>query len=679
MKIFRYLCILIFTCFITSGSFAQKDYEKAEDAFKNYEYYKAIDFYKKAFMKLANNKPKQAEVVFKISECYRKLNLSPEAELWYKKAIMVKYPDPVTVLYYADMLKMNGKYDEAFTEYQKYIGLVPDDPRGKIGVESTQLVQKWKDKPTRYEVENMAFFNSKDADYCPVYVKKDYKEVYFTSAREGTTGAKFNYVSGQNFSDIFGSSTDRKGVWSVPVPIQGGVNTENDEGVCSTTLKAASLFFTRCKVMKKEDLACKIYEVTKRGVVWGDPEELILGSDSFSYGHPAISPDELTLFFASNMPGGYGGNDIWMVKKEKKGGAWSKPVNLGVEINSSGNEVFPSVRENSVLYFSSDYHPGMGGLDIFKATIDKKSGRYVIDNLRSPINSESDDFGICYEGNQEKGFLTSKRRGGKGMEDIWKFYLPAIEFNLLGVVKDEKTEQIVPGATVKLVGSDGSSLEAKTEADGSFKFKLNPQTDYQVETSKDNYLKGKGRETTKPYEDSKEFKMEIFMRPIIKTEAIELPNIFYDFAKATLRPESMVSLDKLVEILNDNPTITIELASHTDFRGKAETNIKLSQARAQSVVDYLISKGITSDRMTAKGWGFTKPNKVSKKMADKYPNLLQEGAELTEEFIKALSTVEEQEVAHQINRRTEFTITSTDYQPKPKSSVPDGTKEEGPK
>ncbi len=673
MRMFKYLLLLAIAAFLSGSVLAQKDFERGEDAFKINEYYKAIDFYKKAFLKNADNRPKQAEITFKIAECYRKLNLSPEAELWYKKAIMVKYPDPVTVLYYGDMLKMNAKYDDAMVEYKKYQGLVPDDPRGKIGVESTELVQKWKDKPTRYEVEDMAFFNSKDADYTPVFAKKDYKEVYFTSTREGTSGANFNYVSGQNFADIFSTSTDRKGVWSVPVPIQGGVNSADDEGVCSMTPKGSYLYFTRCKVLKKEDLACKIYEVTKKGVVWGEPEELKLGSDSFSYGHPAVSPDELTLYFASNMPGGYGGNDLWMVKKEKKGGAWSKAINLGAEINTSGNEVFPYVRENGILYYSTDYLPGMGGLDIFKAVQDKKTGGWKIDNMRSPINSESDDFSICFEGNQEKGYLTSKRKGGKGQEDIWKFYLPAIEFTLTGIVKDEKTEQIVTGAVVKLAGSDGSAIETKTEADGSFKFKLNPLTDYMVESSKDNYFKGKGKETTKGHEDSKEFKMEIYMKPIIKTESIELPNIFYDFAKATLRPESMVSLDKLVETLKDNPTITIELAANTDFRGKAETNLKLSQARAQAVVDYLISKGIEAERMTAIGNGKDKPKSVDKKMADKYPGFMREGDVLNEEFIKALSTVEEQEVAHQANRRTEFRVLATDFQPKPKSQVPEET------
>jgi len=660
---------------LTSGVFAQKDYEKAEESYANYEYLKAIDLYKKAFMKNANNRPKQAEITFKIAECYRRMNMTQEAELWYKKAIMVKYPDPVTVLYYADMLKMNAKYEDAMVEYQKYLELIPDDPRGKVGVESTQIVQKWKDKPTRYEVENMAFFNSKDADFCPIFTKKDFKEVLFTSTRESGKGTKVNYVSGQNFADLYSSSMDRKGNWSVPTPVQGGVNTEHDEGASSTSPKVSTLYFTRCKVEKKQDLNCKIYEVVKKGIAWGDPEELKLGSDSFSFGHPAISADELTLYFASNMPGGYGSNDIWMVKKEKKNAPWGKAVNVGAEINTSGNEVFPYSRINGFLYFSSDFHPGLGGLDVFKAVQDKKTTRWTVDNLKYPINSESDDFGICYEGTQEKGYLTSKRRGGKGMEDIWKFYLPAIEFTLIGIVKDEKTEQIITGATVKLVGSDGSTVEAKSEADGSFKFKLNPQTDYMVEASKENYLAGKGKETTKGIEESKEFKMELLLRPAKKGDVYELPNIYYDFAKATLRPESMVALDKLYELLSENENITVELAAHTDFRGKDETNMKLSQDRAQSVVDYLIGKGIEKERLVPVGYGESKPNVINKKMAEKYPGFLQEGQVLSEDFIKELSTVEEQEVAHQINRRTEMKILSTDYQPKPKSQAPGGTDE----
>ncbi len=384
--------------------------------------------------------------------------------------------------------------------------------------------------------------------------------------------------------------------------------------------------------------------------------EVPIAADTVTVKHPAASPDDLSLYFTANMPGGHGGYDIWMVKREKKTAPWGSPVNLGSSINTPGNEIFPYVHPDGSLYFSSDYHLGMGGLDIFKAEKDKK-GKWVIRNMKYPINSSYDDFGIVFQGDWEKGFLTSNRPGGKGKDDIFEFSLPPLEFILSGFVRDEKTDEIIPGATVKLIPNDGVPIEKKSEIDGSFRFELKPNTDYQIETSHEKYLNGKSRESTKGYETDKEFKRDVYMAPIEKP--IELPNIMYEFAKWDLRPESMVSLDQLVETLNDNPNIVIELRSHTDFRGSADANEELSQKRAQSVVDFLIEKGIEPDRLVAKGYGESMPRVVDMKMAQQY-SFLNEGDVLTESYIKKLASLE-QEVAHQLNRRTEFQVLKTDY------------------
>ncbi len=655
--------ILIFLLFSISFAFGQaKDYQKGEEAFQFEEYWTAIEHFKVAYSKF-NDPVKKTELVFKIGLCYRELHESKEAELWFEKAIKVKYPDPLEVLYYADALKMNGSFEEAIVEYNNFGKLVPGDKRAEIGVKSCELASKWKAKPTRYVVENMAFFNSKDQDFSPVYAKKDYKVLYFTSNRAGSAGDQIHAVTGAGFFDLWETNKDRKDKWSEPKPIEGTtINTPDDEGASSLNLKGNTLYFTRCRVDKKYILGCKIYTAARKGVAWGDATEVIINGavDSTSIGHPSVSEDEMVLYFSANLPGGYGFRDIWMIKRDKKNGPWNgAPINLGPEINTPGNEMFPFIRNNGNLYFSSDYHIGMGGLDIFEAKPDAKTGKYKVTNLKYPINSNADDFGIIFEGETESGFFSSNRKGGKGGDDIYQFYLPGLEFIISGIVKDCKSDEIVANAKITLKGSDGTSADGLSEADGSYKFKLNPNTDYQILVSKENFLNGNGGESTKGFEENKGFKLDICIDAIKGT--IELPNIEYDLGKWDLRPESMVSLDDLVKTLNNNPNIVIELGSHTDFRSDDKYNLDLSQKRAQSVVNYLIEKGIEPDRLVAKGYGETTPKKVDKKLAERYSGFLQEGTILTEKFIKTLSTVEEQEVANQTNRRTEFRVLREDY------------------
>lgn len=673
MKIFKLIFLITLTTIINFSSFSQtKEEKKANEAFEYGQFAEAIDLYRAAYAKETNNVNK-AKIIYNTALCYRGLDESKSAELWFRKAIMVKYPDPLAVLFYADALKMNYKFDEATIQYKKYSKLAPDDPRGKIGVKSCELSAKWKKNPTRYKVENMAFFNSKYGDFCPVYAKKDFKILYFSSDRPGSKGSSVHKVTGHGFTDLWQTSKDRKGKWSEPAPVPGEtVNTPDDEGASSLNLKGNTLYFTRCSVDKKKIMGCKLYMAPKRGVSWGDAIRIKVNGagDSISVAHPAISPNELTLYFASNMPGGYGGKDIWMMKRDKKTKPFGDPINLGPEINTPGNEVFPYVRKDNVLFFSSDYHIGMGGLDVFRADKDSKTGKYTVVNLKYPINSSADDFGIIYEGAKERGFITSSRKGGKGSDDIYEFYLPPLKFVVKGIIFDEKTEEPLKGVKITLKGSNGTTKDALSEIDGSYKFELNANSDYQIQTKLDKYLNGKGSTSTKGIETDKDFKVDIYMAPIEKP--IELPNILYDLAKWDLRPESMVSLDKLVETLNENPNITIELRSHTDFRGGNQDNIELSQKRAQSVVDYLISKGIASDRLVAKGYGESMPKKVNAKQSARY-RFLPEGQVLDEKFIKTLSTVEEQEVANQINRRTEFKVLSTTYVPKTNETTNDNT------
>jgi len=394
------------------------------------------------------------------------------------------------------------------------------------------------------------------------------------------------------------------------------------------------------------------------GTQWSDPKVIDILADSLVAAHPSISADGLTLYFVSDIPGGLGGKDIYRSVRSSAGGDWPRPENLGGDINTKGNELFPYVRGDGTLYFASDGQIGMGGLDIFQAS-PQAGGGWIVENMKSPVNSNADDFGIAFEKEAEKGIFSSTRKG-RGDDDLYFFELPPLRFGITGLVRDEKTGQPVQGATVALIASDGVNLQAETGAGGDFKFTLKPNVDYIFLASKKGYLNGKEKETTRGQDKSRDFMATILLTAIDKP--IELPNIFYDFGKWDLRPESMVSLDKLVETLNDNPNVTIELMSHTDSRDTEEYNLELSQKRAQSVVDYLIGKGIAVERLTARGYGETNPKVVDASMVQDSP-FLRAGTTLTEQYINTLASDEQKEIAHQINRRTEFKVLRTDYEP----------------
>lgn len=660
MQKFRFLpyfflfSILLFSVPV-DGQKKQKD-SKANAAFEAGEYFNAIDLYKNAFNRVSDN-DKKAEIYFKIGECYRIIGDPRQSELWYNKAVKQEYQDPIVFLRFGQMMLINEKYDEALEEFKSYQELVPDDPRGSMGIESCEAAKQWIENPTGYIVENMKNFNSRQRDFGPAYVNEAFSEVYFTSTREGSSGNATHGATGQNFADIFTTSMDRKGKWSVPVPVES-LNSEFEDGTPNISSDYTTLYFTRCKKGKNQQLGCQIYAAKSDGESWGEPEALAIMDDSITIGHPAISYDNNTLYFVSDMPGGIGEHDIWSVSRQSAGGEWEAPVNLGEEINTPGSELYPYVHTDGTLYFSSDSRVGLGGLDIYKAIKDETGG-WMVENMKPPVNSPEDDFGIVFEAENERGFFSSSRKG-RGNDEIYSFVLPPLNFDVIGVVRDERNDQVLPGSTVKSVGSDGITIETTTGEEGSFKFMLKPSTDYVFIASQPGYLNGKVRESTKGLDQSKQFQVTIYLASTERV--IELPNIFYDFAKWDLRPESMVSLDNLVETLNDNPNVTIELMSHTDSRGLPADNQELSQKRAQSVVDYLISKGIAADRLQAKGYGESQPKVVDEKVLEGYDFLSLDDV-LTEDFINLLESPELQERAHQVNRRTEFRVLSTEYIP----------------
>ena len=412
---------------------------------------------------------------------------------------------------------------------------------------------------------------------------------------------------------------------------------------------------------------CQIMVASKAGGSFSNakPVEIATIDTLDIVGHPAISGDELILYFSAERAGGFGGKDIWVSTRKSASEPFGRPFNLGENINTAGDEVFPFLRNDTTLYFSSNGHGGMGGLDIFVSTIDTAGNWGQAVNLKYPMNSTGDDFAICFHPTQEKGFMSSNRGNTRGDDNIYYFEEPQIHFTFSGTVKDENTLQFVSNATVRFVGSDGSVMSTRTNEKGYFNFsesQINKNTTYDITIDKDNYFTLSATETTVGLEFSKDFVKEYAIQPIPE-EPIMLPDILYDLGKWDLKPQFEDSLQGLIETLQVNPTITIELASHTDARASEESNDILSQKRAQSVVDYLIIRGIDPLRLTAKGYGERVPRTIQKDITVK-GYTFKAGTQLTEDYINKLPSTEIREAAHQMNRRTEFRILSKDFVPR---------------
>ena len=628
---------------------AQTDYlDQANNVFAQERYYEAIDIYKKAYTQV-KEKSDKAYVIFQIAECYRLADNTKQAEVWYSKAVKASYNDPIALLYLAESKKFNQKYDEASEEYKRYLEKNPSDKRGKDGLKSVELTQEWIKNPTRFEAENAPIINSEYDDFSPLFTDKKNEVMIFTSSREGSTGNITHERTGQSMPDLYETTRDRKGKWSEPKIISETINTIESEGSACINTKRNTIYFTRCPYGKDGVFGCQIYWSKKSGQNWGEPELIPITADTNTVGQPAISTDDKTLVFASDMPGGYGGKDLWYIINKGKG-VWSEPINLGSGINTEGHELFPYINVNGKLFFASTGHIGMGGLDIFSAESIGENKWGNTENLQYPINSSANDFGIVYDGAKNRGYLSSDRDGGVGETDIWEFFMPPLVFALEGIVTNKETEKPIQGATVQLKGTDGSTAEVTTDDKGEFNFSdmgsaryINENTSYTVMVSAPEFLNAKGNETTVGEEESKVFYHVYKLVPVDKP--IKLPEILFDLAKWDLLPQSKDSLNFLYDILIDNPTIIIELAAHTDSRDTDKRNQELSQKRAQSCVNYMIEKGIDPARMTAIGYGESR-------------------LKISDAQIAKLSTPELKEEAHQKNRRVEFSVIGDNFVPK---------------
>lgn len=635
--------------------------QKADKKFELGEYYAAGEMYRSVYGQIPTkkNKKQKAEVAFKMGNAYRLIENNKRAESAYKNAIRHNCKDSLVHYYYAEVLKNNGKYKEALKQYQEFEKLYPENELALAGIASCDsALNAWK-KKSRYEVSQLKKFNSRFSEFCPIIVSKDGSMVYFSSTRGGKK-VKTSKITGQRNNDIFFSRQNAKGEWEDPEVLEGEINTEFDEGVCAISADGQELFYTVSKTSKGETLGTAIYSSKRSGGEWSEPQKLtILPDSSLNVAHPAPSPDGEYLYFVSDMPGGFGGKDIWRVPRE--GAGWGLPENLGETINTAADEMFPSFREDGRLYFSSDGRVGLGGLDIYEATLlpkEKESdpNKWKVLHLPAPMNSSSDDFGITFQGKENKGFFSSNRNDKKFYDHIWSFYQPDLEFSISGNVVDNKGEALSE-ALIKVVGDNGVITSAKTKKNGSYKIALPKNAKYVILGTCRGYLNNKSELEIPNLEDSKDFNINFTLNSVSKP--VKMNNIFYEFGSAKLTPESTDGLNDLVKLLNDNPNITIEIGAHTDFVGSEEANIKLSQERAMSVVNYLTEHGIEAARITAKGYGETTPVVPDRNLVAKY-RFLKVNVPLTEEFISKLNS-EQQEIAKQINRRTEFKVLKTTY------------------
>lgn len=630
-------------------------FKKGEQSYAIGEYYQAATYYKKSYSRTSpKERDKRAVRAYKMGDCYRRINYAQKAVAAYQNAVRYNCPDSTALFYLAQQQLKIGNYKAAMQNFKLYLEKDPGNELARSGLLSCELASQWKSNPNLYKIKKEAIFNSRRTDYSPMLVGDEADQLVFSSTRNDANGDELSGITGVKYGDLFFSRKDENGKWKQPEVIESEVNTEYDEGASCISPDGKTMYFTRCSSDPDYPRYAEIWESARSDASWGTPKKCEISKDTLSsYAHPAISPDGKWMYFVSDMPGGVGGLDIWRVRIFDSG--FGGVENLGRPINTPGDEMFPSFRPNGDLYFSSDGHPGMGGLDILKAVPDSVRG-WIVENQQFPLNSSGDDFGMTFEGFHNRGFFCSNRNDGKGWEHIFSFELPEVLQTVTGWVY-EKDGYELPEGLVYMVGNDGTNEKLSVKGDGSFTKVLKPGVEYVFLGTCKGYLNVKQELTVAPSEHSEEYTLQFPLPPI--NVPVLIDNIFYEFDKADLTPESTEALDKLVVMMTENPNITIELSAHCDYRGNDAYNERLSQRRAESVVNYLIEHGIKKDRLTAVGYGESRPKVIRKKLTETY-KFLNENDTLTEDYIKK-HTEEEQEICNALNRRTEFKVLRTTY------------------
>ncbi|MCM1356933.1 MAG: OmpA family protein [Staphylococcus sp.] len=648
----RHIYLLILTLATLLASCSGAKMSVADEQLERGEYFDAQKTYRKIYNKLnpRDQRKQRGEVAAKMAECYTRLGQDARAAAAYQNALRYGFPDSTLLLNLAQAQHGQGNYTQAIASYEEYLALFPNDQRALQGLSGARKSAELKRNKTRHVVKNAKLFNSRRSDFAPMF---NGDILYFTTTNEKVNGTKRSEITGMKRSDIWMVRKNERGEWQRPEAVEGELNTEWDEGIMSFSPDGSTMYLTRSIRTPDRNTGVDIYTSSRSDAKWSAPVKFDITNDTISsYGHPAVSPSGQYLYFTSDMPGN-GGKDIWRINLRERAGSLE---NLGDAINTPGDEMFPYMLTDSIMYFSSDGHPGLGGLDIFKATL-TPSGGWLVENMGSPINSEGDDFGITFATPaREAGYFSSNRGDGRGYDHLYSFELPDLKILISGWVLD-KDEEPVPNAIIRIVGDDGSNQKAIARNDGSFSFPLQRGVSYVMLAGAKGYLNAKQEFTSDTAEEDAEYGIDFILASINKPNIVE--NIFYDFDRSDLRPEAKEALNEVVQMLRDNPNITIEMASHTDRKGSDEYNIRLSERRAKSVVDYLIECGIPADRLQYQGYGESRPKTVTKRIAREFPQF-QEGQVLDEEFILTLPE-EEQEIADQINRRTEFQVLSVDY------------------
>lgn len=654
----KYIPMIVVSALLLISCGADKHIKKGDNYVAIMEYYEAAREYKKAYRKITpKERKKRGVVAWKMAECYRKSNSPVFAVGAYQNAIRYGYPDSLALLYLADAQLEKGDYKASQKSYEAFLEKAPENRMAQIGLQSARQSQEWKMNPTRYIVSKAKELNGQRSDYCPAFVGEDTTMIVTTSTRKDATGDDISGITGQEFADLFLTKRDEKGKWQKTERIESEVNSEYEDGAPTFTRDGGVMYFTRCTSDPQYPKYAAIYRSTRSDAAWGKPEPVNISNDTLTaFAHPAVSPDGNWLYFTSTMTGGYGGLDLWRYYIGSSKALEGIVENLGSDINTEGDEQFPSFGPKGELFFSSDGYPGMGGLDIYCA-VQKNDSIWNVSNIGAPVNSNGDDFGMTFAPGLYRGYFSSNRGDARGWDHLYSFMLPETVHMLHGWIY-EKDGYELPEAIIYMIGNDGTNTSFGVMKDGSYKVRVTPGVEYVMLGTCKGYLNTMQELKADSTEGYKEYQRD-FALPSI-TRPVLIDNIFYEFDKATLTAESTASLDELVKLLELNPNVTIELGAHCDYRGTDKYNEKLSQARAESVVAYLIENGIEKERLTAKGYGESKPKEITKKMAEKY-TYLKEGDILTEAFIDSLESEEQQEECHQLNRRTEFQVLRTTY------------------
>ena len=640
--------LLPFTLLIAACG--QANLSDARSHYLSGAYHAASEIYRELYRNTPRSeKALRGVIAFEMAENFRAINQSARAMEAYGNAIRLGYPDTMMYLSYARMLHRERKYSQALDAYRNFLMMQPDHPLAVNGIQGLLMAQQ--ETPSRYEVQRMELFNSTRSEFSPMLTHRD-KMLYFTSSREDVSGETKSLVTGLKFNDLFVAEKDVRGNWKKPTRLPDAINTEFDEGTPSFTTDGEWMYYTFSGTDSGKSGVPAIYCSKRVNGTWsaGRPLQLVPSDTLSLFAHPALSPSGSFLYFVSDMAGGMGGKDIWRVSVASDH-VTGVPQNLGASVNTVGDEMFPYMRTDSTLYFSSDGHPGRGGLDLLVAKRTQNKEGWQVTSLPQPLNSSADDFGITFMRDAENGFFSSNRDDGRGYDHLYSFVYREATITVSGLVVDQEDESL-PGAAVSVEGSDGSMRPLVTNRQGEYQFRAARNVMYMFTVEADGFIKQKqSLRTTSEEKDTLyyvDFEMIPYNKPVI------LEHIFYDYDRATLRSESKHELDKLAAILRENPEISIEIAAHTDRHGNEAYNRDLSARRAQAVLDYLGVSGIDVGRIQTVGRGETEPMRVRKSIASQY-DFLKEGDLLTEAFIEQLIPTQ-QAIADQINRRTEFRV-----------------------